>query len=103
MTMLLIALNLLAFVISFGAILWAWYEARGNLRASEARLAHLKEFGRSYGGEQLTYDDMQNLRELVDKTVHGHALNGLGLQVWLVGLGIALGTTANVLPLITSA
>ncbi|THJ64606.1 hypothetical protein E8P82_14640 [Arthrobacter echini] len=102
MTTLLIVLNLLASVISFSAIVWAWHKARAKLRDSEARFDHLKEFGQSYGGEQLTYDDVQHLRELVNKTIHGHMLDGLGLQVGLVGLGIALGTAANVLPLVTS-
>lgn len=123
---LLILMNVLAFLISFGAILWAWFKVRKDMRDNEALLLRLQEIEQEYANEpaelfgggdrreeereqqraagktMFTYGDLANMPELVKHLIHSHALNGLGLQVWLVGLGLAVGTAANVLSLFVS-
>lgn len=120
MTTLLIALNLLAFVISFGAILWAWMKVRADMVENEALLVRLEEIEQAYDHEPaellhekraaqraagktvVSFGDLDNMPEIVKGLIYRHALDGLGWQVALVGLGIALGTAANVLPLVVS-
>lgn len=120
---LLILMNVLAFIVSFGAILWAWMKVRKDMQDNAALLDRLKEIEREYANEpaelfgggdrrqekreqqlaagktMFTYGDLANMPELVKHLIYTHALSGLALQVWLVGLGLAVGTAANVLSL----
>ena len=119
MKTLLVVMNVLAFVVSFGAILWAWIIVHKDMRANSALFARLKEIERTYADEpasmfgggsrteamraeqrtagktMFTYSDMDNMPELVKHLIYSHAVSGLGLQVWLVGAGLALGTAAT--------
>lgn len=123
MKTLLVLMNLLAFVISFGAILWAWFIIHKDMRENSALFARLKEIEQRYANEppsifgggsrteemraeqqaagktMFTYSDMDNMPELVKHLIYSHAVSGLGLQVWLVGAGLALATAANILSL----
>ncbi|WP_251421185.1 hypothetical protein [Pseudarthrobacter sp. NCCP-2145] len=123
MKTLLILMNVVAFIVSFGAILWAWMKVRKDMRDNAALLDRLKEIEREYANEpaepfgggdrrqekreqqlaagktMFTYGDLANMPELVKHLIYSHALNGLALQVWLVGLGLAVSTAANVLSL----
>ncbi|GKV71711.1 hypothetical protein NCCP2145_10920 [Pseudarthrobacter sp. NCCP-2145] len=116
-------MNVVAFIVSFGAILWAWMKVRKDMRDNAALLDRLKEIEREYANEpaepfgggdrrqekreqqlaagktMFTYGDLANMPELVKHLIYSHALNGLALQVWLVGLGLAVSTAANVLSL----
>lgn len=120
MKTLLVIMNVLAFVVSFGAILWAWYIVRKDMRENAALLTRLKEIERAYASEpaaifgggprtdemraeqqaagktMFTYGDMDNMPELVKHLIYSHAASGLALQVWLVGAGLALGAAANI-------
>ncbi|MFE4230342.1 hypothetical protein ACFRJ8_20900 [Arthrobacter sp. NPDC056886] len=58
-----------------------------------------REQQQAAGKTMFTYGDLANMPELVKHLIYSHALNGLALQVWLVGLGLAVGTAANVLSL----
>ncbi|MDD7836404.1 hypothetical protein [Paenarthrobacter sp. AB444] len=119
----LAVLNFAAFAVSFGAILWAWFVVRKDMRANAALLERLKEIERAYenepaavfgGGDRraemraeqkaagktmFTYGDMNNMPELVKHLIYSHAISGLALQIWLVGAGLAIGTVANVMSL----
>lgn len=119
MKTLLVVMNVFAFVLSFGAILWAWYavrkDMRGNAKLLESELAYASEPAGLLGGgsrreemraEQkvigktmFTYGDLDNMPELVKHLIYSHAASGLALQIWLVGAGLALGTAANILSL----
>lgn len=128
MKTLLVLMNVMAFLVSFGAILWAWLNVRKDMQGNEALLLRLKEidegfakepaeiFGGSEGRQQekreqqraagkmmFTYGDLANMPELVKHLIYSHSLRGLALQVWLVGLGLATGTAANVLSLFLPA
>ncbi|MFS0715924.1 hypothetical protein ABC337_02660 [Arthrobacter sp. 1P04PC] len=89
MKTLLVIINVLAFVVSFGAILWAWYIVRKDMRENAALLIRLKEIERAYASEpaaifgggsrtdemraeqqaagktMFTYGDIDNMPELV--------------------------------------
>lgn len=123
MKTMLILMNVLAFLVSFGAILWAWHKVRKDMRDNEALLLRLKEIDEEYakepaelfgGGDRqqekreqqraagkmmFTYGDLANMPELVKHLIYSHSLSGLALQVWLVGVGLAVGAAANVLSL----
>lgn len=116
----LVVMNVLAFVVSFGAILWAWTLVHKDMRENSALLNLLKEIEQKYANEppalfgggsraeamraeqreagktMFTYGDMDNMPELVKHLIYSHAVRGLGFQVWLVGAGLALGTAANI-------
>lgn len=127
MKTLLVVMNILAFLVSFGAILWAWRNVRTDIRDNADLLDRLNEIERAYasgphggtdgedrqrekrqrqiaaGKTMFTYSDLDNMPELVKNLIYTHALSGLGIQVFLVGLGLALGTLANVLSLYVPA
>lgn len=125
MTTLLVILNALAFVTSFGAILWAWVALRRDVKGNEELLGRLRAIDARYenspadalvraGGGQpdrqeqklaewrasgkhmFTYGEANHLPEMVKSLIYAHAASGLGAQVWLVGLGLLMGTLANV-------
>lgn len=48
MKTLLVLMNLLALVISFGAILWAWFIIHKDMRENSALFARLKEIEQRY-------------------------------------------------------
>lgn len=119
----LVIMNVLAFLFSFGAILWAWHIVHKDMQRNSALLARLKEIDLAYANEpaglfgggsrteemraeqraagktMFTYGDMNNMPELVKHLIYSHAVSGLGLQVGLVGVGLVLGTAANLLSL----
>ena len=119
----LVVLNILAFIVSFGAIVWAWCKVRKDMRSNAHLLGRLEDIAQEYrsgphggstGEERLqekhdrqvaagktmfTNGDMENMPEMVKHLIYTHAASGLGLQVALVGLGLLLGTVANVLSL----
>lgn len=123
MKTMLVLMNGLAFVLSLGAILWAWYTVRNDIEENANLLARVKEIERAYasepaslvgggslGGEMraeqqaagktmFTYGDLDNMPELVKHLIYTHAASGLTLQIWLVGAGLGLGTVANILSL----
>ena len=116
-------LNILAFIVSFGAIVWAWCKVRKDMRSNAHLLDRLKEIAQEYssgphgestgeerrqekhdrqvaaGKTMFTNDDVENMPEMVKDLIYTHAARGLGLQVALVGVGLLLGTVANVLSL----
>ena len=125
MTTLLVVLNILAFVISFGAILWAWIALRRDIKGNEDLLERLRVIDANYandpagvllgaqggsaerqeqklaewrasGKQMFTYGEMNHMPELVKSLIYSHAAGGLGTQIWLVGLGLLIGTIANV-------
>lgn len=123
MKTMLILMIVLAFIVSFGAILWAWFKVRKDMRENEALLVRLRGIEKAYandpaqlfaGGDRthekreqqraagktmFTYGDLDNMPELVKHLIYSHALNGLALQVWLLGLGLAVGAAASMLSL----
>lgn len=120
MVTLLVVLNVLAYVLSLGAILWAWVAVRRDiahnskvldqLRAIDARYEQLPRGTQSHDERKaamfeeyrqagkfiFTYQDVQHMPELVKSMIFQHSLGGLRSQVALVGLGLTLGTVANV-------
>lgn len=120
MVAVLVVLNVLAFVLSLGAILWAWVSVKrdvarnskilNELRAIDARyeslLASTHDREGTYAAKTdeytqagkftFTYQDVVHMPELVKSMIFSHALRGLRSQVALVGLGLTLGTVANV-------
>lgn len=120
MLLVLVVLNVLAFALSLGAILWAWVSVKrdvarnskilNELRAIDARYepqlfstddhegvqaARTTEYVQA-GKFNFTFQDVTHMPELVKSMIFNHALSGLRSQVALVGLGLALGTVANV-------
>lgn len=131
MKTLLAVLNVLSFAISFGAILWAWVVLRRDVQANDDLLERLKAIDEKYerepadafvqliggptdrqqekieewrrtGKQMFTYNEMNHMPELVKSLIYMHAASGLGAQVWLVGLGLLIGTVANVWSLFIS-
>lgn len=114
MKTLLVVLNLVAFVLSFGAIAWAWYAVHKDVQNNRALMERLKAIDVRYanGGRErtdekfaeyrragktmFTYNDLQHMPELVKDLIYRHAAGGLGPQVVLVGLGLLVGTVANI-------
>lgn len=125
METLLAIMNVLAFAISFGAILWAWVILRRDVKDNDELLAMLKAIDQKYeeepadalvramrvspelqaqkieewrqsGKQMFTYGEMNHMPELVKSLIYAHAASGLGTQVWLVGLGLLIGTVANI-------
>jgi hypothetical protein len=120
MVSLLVVLNILAYVLSLGAILWAWVAVRRDIAVNLKTLQELRAIDARYGlapssienyeekkaakfseykqaGKYIfSYQDMQHMPELVKSMIFHHALGGLRSQVALVGLGLTLGTVANV-------
>lgn len=118
--MTLAVLNVLAFALSVGAILWAWVAVRRDIASNSKVLTELRNIDAKYeqmpGGEPtdretqaakfrdyrqagkfiFTYNDMQHMPEVVKTMIFQHSVGGLRSQVVLVGLGLALGTVANV-------
>jgi hypothetical protein len=116
----LVVLNVLAFVLSLGAILWAWVAVRKDIAHNSGVLAELRAIDARYelvpitlqnaderkaakfndyrqaGKYIFSYQDMHHMPELVKSMIFQHSLGGLRSQVALVGLGLTLGTVANV-------
>lgn len=120
MRTLVVLLNILSFVASFGAILWAWFVVRKDIRENSELLARLREIDvkhaegarsvpggredtpqkfaeyREAGKTMFTYGDLQHAPEMVKELIYRHAASGLGPQVALVGLGLFAGLAANI-------
>ncbi|WP_028278274.1 hypothetical protein [Arthrobacter sp. I3] len=120
MIVVLVVLNVLAFALSFGAILWAWVSVKGDVARNSEILNDLRTIDATYepllasthdregtyaartdeytraGKFTFTFQDMHHMPELVKSMIFSHALSGLRSQVALVGLGLTLGTVANV-------
>lgn len=62
---------------------------------AETQAAKFDDY-RAAGKFIFTYSDMQHMPELVKSMIFHHALGGLRSQVALVGVGLTLGTVANV-------
>ncbi|WP_104172570.1 hypothetical protein [Arthrobacter sp. Y81] len=119
MLTILTLMNVAAFILSFGAILWAWLIVHKDMKENVALLARIREIDAKYAREAVTlgqtaireerraeyvavgktmftYGDMMHMPELVKGLIYSHAASGLGLQVALVGLGLSIGTVANI-------
>lgn len=119
MLTILALLNVASFILSFGAILWAWLIVHKDMKENLSLLARIREVDSRYADEAValggtairderraeyvavgktmfTYGDMMHMPELVKGLIYSHAASGLGLQVGLVGVGLVLGTVANI-------
>ncbi|MGO4383858.1 hypothetical protein AB4Y80_06480 [Specibacter sp. RAF43] len=120
----LVIMNVVAFLVSFGAILWAWRILRSDTRSNDALLTRLRSIDAKYEGSAtagpgqrktsdqkfdeyraagkkiFTYNDMQHAPEMVEALINERAARGIGLQVWLVGAGLLIGTVANIIGLV---
>lgn len=127
MVPLLIVLNVFAYVLSLGAILWAWVAVRGDIARNAKVLQELRAIDMRYELVLITADtykerkaatfaeyrqagkyffsnhDLQHAPEKVKSMIFHHALGGLRSQVALVGLGLTLGTVANIWSLFLSS
>lgn len=81
----------------------AYANEPADLSGGGDRRHERREQQRAAGKTMFTYGDLANMPELVKHLIYSHALNGLALQVWLVGLGLAVGAAANVLSLFVPA
>lgn len=120
MEALVITLNVLAFILTLSAALWAAFTVQKEKRQNKERLTRLKQIDseheadpsvgpaqeiklskqREAGKTTFTHSDLGALPEMVESIIYEHATRGLRRQILLLAFGLVLSTAADILPLI---